>query len=347
MEQRLYDSNKQHSIKKAIRFLLDNEFYFAAYSHPDSHEIHFVVSTENQTEKGFFLQDFNGENHFLISADFVCDDNQIDAIFSLLKNYKSNIAKPAFSNQFSEVDFKKYVHHIVEQCSSKQIEKCVAARTLEAQTERSIEDIFIDLLINYPKAFVNISVSPFGIWMGATPEILVKKSGENQYATMSLAGTKRKDENREWTDKEIEEQAIVTRYICDKLLPISSSLNTSETSTHKAGHLLHLKTEISFKSNAKFDSIARLLHPTPAVCGMPLQKASTIINNFENNRSLYAGFIGPAMESDTCMYVNLRCMQISGNKALLYVGAGITENSDPDKEWIETENKAQTLQKFL
>ena len=46
-------------------------------------------------------------------------------------------------------------------------------------------------------------------------------------------------------------------------------------------------------------------------------------------------------------YVNLRCAQIINKKALVYVGGGITRDSDPEKEWNETVNKTKTIVKVL
>ena len=51
--------------------------------------------------------------------------------------------------------------------------------------------------------------------------------------------------------------------------------------------------------------------------------------------------------TDTSLFVNLRCMQLVIKKAILYAGAGITEDSIPDKEWEETELKLNTLLKVI
>jgi isochorismate synthase len=45
--------------------------------------------------------------------------------------------------------------------------------------------------------------------------------------------------------------------------------------------------------------------------------------------------------------VNLRTVEINGTKAIFYAGCGITEDSDPEKEWLETQMKCQTLQRVL
>ena len=95
-----------------------------------------------------------------------------------------------------------------------------------------------------------------------------------------------------------------------------------------------------------------LLHPTSAVCGMPKDAATDFIMNNENyNRAFYSGFLlnldTKANEKELHIFVNLRTMKIEGNKATLYAGCGITADSNPEKEWNETEIKTQTLEKVL
>jgi isochorismate synthase len=89
----------------------------------------------------------------------------------------------------------------------------------------------------------------------------------------------------------------------------------------------------------------QLLHPTSAVCGMPKEPAlQFILDNEKHSRAFYSGFLGPVnVASETHIFVNLRCMQIYTDKAVLYAGAGITADSDPQKEWEETELKCLTL----
>ena len=93
----------------------------------------------------------------------------------------------------------------------------------------------------------------------------------------------------------------------------------------------------------------QLLHPTSAVCGMPHEPALAFLRAHEQyDRELYSGFIGPVnIASETQVYVNLRCMQVSGSAATLYAGAGVTVDSLPAPEWDETVMKMNTLQQVI
>ena len=120
---------------------------------------------------------------------------------------------------------------------------------------------------------------------------------------------------------------------------------------------MHLRTKVEGELLEKADlkSLIRALHPTPAVCGLPRNIARDFIIKNENyNRSFYTGFLGELnlKKSNTAiqtsqLYVNLRCMEINHNKALIYVGGGITKDSIPKNEWKETVSKSETMKKVL
>ena len=158
-----------------------------------------------------------------------------------------------------------------------------------------------------------------------------------------------------WTQKEIIEQAMVSRYIieCFKKIRLREFEEVGPK-TVKAGDLVHLKT--SFKVDMKEtnspllgSTMLELLHPTSAVCGSPRGLANDFIRTHEGyERELFAGFLGPVgLDGNSRLFVNLRCMQLFKEKARLYAGAGITENSRPEKELQETNNKMQTLLKVI
>jgi isochorismate synthase len=89
----------------------------------------------------------------------------------------------------------------------------------------------------------------------------------------------------------------------------------------------------------------QLLHPTSAVCGQPLDTALEFIHKHENHdRQFYTGYLGPVnFQNRTDIFVNLRCLQVLQKELILYAGAGITQDSIPEREWEETELKLNTL----
>lgn len=200
---------------------------------------------------------------------------------------------------------------------------------------------------NHPQAFVYLLNHPsLGLWCGASPEILLKGRGE-QFQTVALAGTMSKNSSGEynWGLKEKEEQAFVSEHIRSVLNGIGvKNLSESATYTVEAGNVAHLKTDFDFEYDGTPDSIVGPLHPTPAVEGVPLQKASELIERSEkHDRRLYTGYLGRMGPGETEVYVNLRCMQIGKKEAAVYVGGGLTDKSEVKSEWEETRLKAKTL----
>jgi len=237
-------------------------------------------------------------------------------------------------------------------------DKVVSARTYDETLSDNFNvlDQFDRLEKAYPDAFVSlISIPGRGTWMGATPELLIESSSDH-FRTVSVAGTQSFPIDKElseaaWNQKEIEEQAMVSRYIIDqfKTIRLREFEETGPRSV-RAGNMIHLKTEYAVDLNEVYfpelgSVMLHLLHPTSAVCGMPKYSALRFIAANEHlNREFYSGFLGPVnMDGLSRLYVNLRCMQILRTRAVLYAGAGITHDSIPEKEWEETALKCRTL----
>jgi isochorismate synthase len=226
-------------------------------------------------------------------------------------------------------------------------------KVVEKPTTFNAARLFDQLCQHYPAAFVYIYTSPqHGLWMGASPELLMKKSG-NHCETVSLAGTKPSHESRvDWSPKEIEEQELVSEHIRAALLESGiSTYSEHGPETLNTGTVSHLKTTFRFElDSAKLneDVLIKNLHPTPAVAGLPVNSAIELIAQTEKHeRGLYTGYLGRIDGDALELYVNLRCMQVGQTKIALYIGGGITASSDMKAEWEETEHKAQTLLKFL
>ncbi|MBT8287847.1 MAG: chorismate-binding protein, partial [Bacteroidia bacterium] len=153
-----------------------------------------------------------------------------------------------------------------------------------------------------------------------------------------------------WTSKERDEQQIVTDFLVQELKPLTSEVKLSGPNTVMAGNLAHLETKIEAHLRpSKYDinDVFSALHPSPAICGMPREKALRfILDNEGYERSFYTGFLGEwniDQGNSSQIYVNLRCMQIFGQSIEIYVGGGITKDSDPESEWNETVSKSKTM----
>jgi isochorismate synthase len=305
-------------------------------------------------EEGFVFAPFDDSDEAIIFLNkkseiieepFIEKENSIN---------KSNL-KTIFSDQEAHINLvKKGIDAIHES----QFKKVVLSRK-EVVTVSDFDciSVFERLLNSYQNAFVYVWYHPkVGFWMGATPEKLVILKG-NQFKTMALASTQpyQGKANPDWGEKEKEEHRYVVEYIENQIKDqnngiILDQFSISPTYTSKAGNLLHLKADIQGVIGAfSLKNLLQTLHPTPAVCGLPKQPAKEFILESENyKRSFYTGFLGEInTDKETALFVNLRCVEIQENSAIIYVGGGITANSNAEKEWEETIHKTQTIKSVL
>jgi len=243
--------------------------------------------------------------------------------------------------------YQELVKKAVAEIQSGKLDKVVGARVIEEETQ-DFDPIahFIALMKIHTNAFCYLWYSPStGLWMGASPEILLERKG-SQLRTMALAGT-RADILDDFGIKELEEQDLVLHYLEETLRPFVTHLEVAEKTKAHSGHLVHLKNEVKGYLKEELSSIYPLikaLHPTPAIAGLPKKEALEFIAQEEDfDRSYYSGFLGMHSSSESQLFVNLRCMQVIANKQYLYVGAGLTAMSEPEAEWLETQEKARVV----
>jgi isochorismate synthase len=266
-------------------------------------------------------------------------------------------------SEISRDTFTSSVSKAVNKIREGEFKKVVLARQKKVATQKPINpvELFFSLAENYNNAFVSLVAVPgIGVWIGASPELLLSVDRQKIFRTGSLAGTQIFREELKisdcvWTQKEIEEQALVSRYIinCFKAIRLRE-YEEEGPRTVRAGNLLHLKTDfLADMLKLGFPELGtqmlNLLHPTSAVCGMPKVEAMNFILQEEKfDRSVFSGFLGPVnIDSESSLYVNLRCARIFHQSAILFAGAGITQDSEPEKEWLETEMKMKTIGDFL
>ena len=350
----LFDKIKTHYFSKLP---------FVAYHKPNTDNVSAFFMEDialsfvsNFEEKGFVFAPFSSDEKAIIFSEekslMMSEELQLEECI-----LKDTILKP--DNLFKEKHI-KIVKKALEKIKTHELQKVVVSREeLLDISEFDLVELYKKLLSSYKNAFVYVWFHPLvGLWLGATPETLLNIEGTS-FKTMSLAGTQVDIQNKPliWKSKELEEQLLVTNFIENQLVDIAGNLNTDKTETVKAGNLLHLRTKVSGDLNisSSLEELIRALHPTPAVCGLPRELARTFLFENENyDRSFYTGFLGELNLQDSkdtvkssALFVNLRCMRIQNNKATIFVGGGITKDSNASNEWEETVSKAKTMKRML
>ena len=331
---------------------------FVVYCKPNSDTVSGLLQQNDSlyeiqdfTEKGFVFASFDGSQNYIIpdNASEQWSEDWISNSETIPQN------EVDFGNDISaQANFQDLVSKGIQAIHTGEFQKVVLSRKESVtMTHFDLVVTFQKLVAQYRSAFVYCFHHPkIGTWLGASPEQLLN-ANSNSFETMALAGTQ-KDTGAAtvvWQQKEQEEQQFVTDYIVSKLKEVGAEVHVSEAYSVKAGSLWHIKTDISgvFGQELNLKKAIQLLHPTPAVCGVPKAISKAFIEANENyKRSFYTGFLGELNRNFASdLFVNLRCMQIENNQAHLYMGCGITKDSIPEKEWKESVNKSMTMKRII
>lgn len=342
-----FEKVKQH-FRKGLPFVI--------YSKPNSTDIAGFFQRNSQlhqvnnfSEKGFIFANFNG-NELVLFPEKECE--------ILQENYLTPEKNSSSDDSILSIDgknaFEDLVKKGIEAIENNAFQKVVLSRK-ETLSEENFDflEVFQKMLSKYPTAFRYCWFHPeIGMWLGASPEQLLKVE-DSKFKTVALAGTQKWQENHTfiWEEKERQEQQFVTDFIISNFESESEKLTQTKPYTFQAGNLVHLKTDIGgvFKADFNLRKIVEFLHPTPAVCGLPKENAKQfILANEGYDRKFYTGFLGELnLKTNSDLFVNLRCMEIQQNQVHLYIGCGITKDSNPEKEYFETANKAMTMKEIL
>jgi len=328
---------------------LSFEDRFAVYRLPHATDVHIIqhygpllpLESEYFSRDGFVVRPFDSGRH----GWFFRGDRHYRNVGWAFRTFRSPPERVGITKE-------RYLEHLRCLISNLQEgEKVVLSRNALVWFEgQGLEEIFGRLERAFPEAFVYAWHSPeTGTWVGATPELLLRKVEEGRYETVALAGTRKEGELHQvtWTIKEREEQRLVTEYIKGVLQRYSGQVRVEPVEEMHIGRLLHLKSRIVFATGQSLYAIAEALHPTPAVCGYPKDKALRLIGFLEvHDRKFYTGYAG-VTGAQGALYVVLRCMEYFDGAGVVYAGGGILSGSDPESEWDETEAKMAMLTAVL
>jgi isochorismate synthase len=350
------------SLGEIISYCTSQKLPFAIYSLPNENQVHcitqdsaFVTLDENSpipSAPGFIMHPFIRDNDTPIY--FIRQENKFSFLTKdvtkqeLSSDYKFDL--PVTNNiETGQEEHCKKAELAVKAIQAKEFEKVVLSRVLSTDIAgRSPINAFVQMFEKYSSAFVSLVYIPGKLlWLTASPELLVSLNKE-EVSTVALAGTKKAGAGN-WTEKEKKEQDLVANYMLKTLAKYGSHIIIDATKEAEAGDIVHLKTTFTAKLESGLWDLVMDLHPTPAVCGVPKDKAMKFILDTElHKRKYYSGFLGPCnIDGETNLFVNLRCAELSNNKADLFIGGGITIDSVPQAEWDETVLKANTLLSVL
>ncbi|MGH2718950.1 MAG: isochorismate synthase [Actinomycetota bacterium] len=225
--------------------------------------------------------------------------------------------------------------------------------TVTGPTSFDLRRAVTNLAGAYPGCYTFAS----GDFVGASPELLVRREGRS-LRSVPLAGSTRRgttpEEDRALQqtllasakDRWEHDLAVVT--VVESLRPLSRQLRIDpEPSVLSLANVAHLATEITGELAGEETAleVAGAIHPTAAVCGTPTRRALALIRELEGvNRGRYAGPVGwVGANGDGEWAIALRCAELHGRSARLFAGAGIVAQSDPDAELEEVRLKLRPV----
>ncbi|MFE3171209.1 isochorismate synthase [Amycolatopsis sp. NPDC059090] len=262
------------------------------------------------------------------------------------------------------------VRRAVDLIADGELEKVVLARALDLVGEQgvSVQQLLRNLVVADPAAHAfAVDVSAPGdpatrTLVGASPELLVSRKGDVVTAN-PLAGSRRRTGDPvqdaqaiaelRVSEKDLNEHALVAAQVAEVLGRYCTELEVpEEPEVIGTPTMWHLSTRITGRVGPGGPSsleLAEALHPTPAVCGVPVGPARDTIAQLEpEDRGYYAGLVGwTDLAGDGEWVVTIRCAEVSDKTARLFAGAGVVAGSDPAAELAETSAKFGTLLRAL
>jgi salicylate biosynthesis isochorismate synthase/menaquinone-specific isochorismate synthase len=259
--------------------------------------------------------------------------------------------------------YEEAVRQAVERIRAGELEKVVLAREVRVHAPGPIDPapVLGALRDVFPACFCFCVGTPEAAFVGASPELLVRREGARAQ-TVALAGTARRSadpavddhlgERLRQSPKERQEHQIVAARIERALEPVSLWTAVADPpALVRVQNVQHLATPIraQLREPRSALELAELLHPTPAVGGEPREVAESLIPALEGlDRGWYAGAIGwMDLSGDGEFCVALRCALLRGSVAHLYAGCGIVRDSVPADELAESEVKLEALLPLL
>ncbi|PEN15309.1 isochorismate synthase [Longibacter salinarum] len=247
------------------------------------------------------------------------------------------------------------IQGVLESISAGAVEKVVMARSATLSHDVDVDPYAVlqQLAPATPNCFhFSFDFGGDSTFVGASPERLFRQTNCTVYSeavagTRSRAQTTREDralrDDLMTSDKDRREHAFVEDAIREMLAPLCTTLDSPNQRTEmKLSGGRHIWTRIEGTLNDDVSPVALLaaLHPTPAVGGVPSERALETIREREGfDRGWYAGPVGWIGKDEAEFAVAIRSARIRGAQMALYSGAGIVRGSDPQEEWDEIEQK--------
>lgn len=369
----------------AAKRAIDLNIPFALFANPGEKDYSFFASFPDEehfnelTIEGpphataFFVNTFASSfrRSFLI-----CDKLSTDDILALPSSTRP-LPGPDVTPQYLSTPYPYYyakVREAREKIKKRQLGKVVLSRCINSKTANHPVDIADRYFALCPDTFRALYFTQeTGLWITATPELLLEAGTlmdgapeEVVLRSMALAGTRMRPTSEDvnaddaWDDKNLEEHGMVLDFILSTMNRFGVRTSVSDAVSVPFGPVEHRRHMIEGRLDDETVNIYMLLDelsPTPALAGLPVEKAIRFIGENElHNRHCYGGIIGTLSDSGLKIFVNIRCalfgpeMNVDGTSTRdvnIFAGGGIMASSLASREWVEAAEKAMPIFSLL
>jgi len=282
-----------------------------------------------------------------------------------LKTHKKNKIISEFVSDTSKKEFEKKVNLIKKHIVNGSIFQAVISRTISTKLNNNPLKIYEELYRLNPSPYMFYFHNSDGVLLGSSPETFLRVQnveGKKLVQIKPIAGTKPRGIKEKKIDydfdskletelkmdkKELAEHAMLLDLSRNDIAKISekgSRKVISPFSIEKYSYVQHLVSTVQGNLKKDLDAFHAYLAcmNMGTLSGAPKVEAMKLIRKYEKNeRGFYGGAIGyitPNDEMDSAIII--RAVRIKNKKAFVRTGAGIVFDSDPEKEFFETEKKA-------
>ncbi len=347
----------------AVKKCIETRIPFALYAFPGESALHFVACRHSQKVDASVFFDYSVAGSFAVTGfipnepvEVIAPELSPEAVMAMdFPVGDFAVAGNAASTSFAQyaASAEKVIAELHERGGKVVLSRIIVEEGFDPVT------VALKYFSEFPDTFRSLFFTPSkGLWLGATPELLVDYSkAHKSLHTMSLAGTRPAGTVGEWDAKNTEEHNYVTAFIKDVLGKHAVEVKVSAPCALRYGAVEHLCERIEASGIGGIADIVSELSPTPAVCGTPRDYALDIISKSEpHSRGCYGGWIAVKSEDGVKVYVNLRCAAITPAQKKgvapsyiykVYAGGGFTADSSVPEEWNEASEKASALLKVI
>jgi menaquinone-specific isochorismate synthase len=334
---------------------------------------------ENSVWKDFIFNDWflprfvflkNGDKYYLIvnvapEEDLDKISSGIDKIYEIATDgedchkQKHQAPKLVWQSEIGKEEWSDKISRALDLIKKEEVSKIVISRFIHNKitSEVNYSTLLNKLSENFPYCTIFGYQSNNSFFFGATPETLFsvyKSSLETDALAGSISRGKTIYEDEILanellsSDKNLREHRKVVEFILSQLEKHAKTIVYRDVpKIRKLRNIQHLWTPIKaqLNENANLLSLLYDLHPTPAVCGSPKEKAHEKIYEIENfERGLFTGVIGWLNFNNIGDFsVAIRSALINNNDLYAYAGCGIVKGSDAAEEFSETELKLKPI----